>query len=431
MTHGLDRAAPVDTRRERFANVAREGEKIDGEEMDGANTLSTIELERLRAYRLARVRDRLAAADLAGIVLFDPINIRYATDVSNMQVWCLHNPARYAFVATAGPVVMFEFKGSDHIAHGPGTVDEVRPATSWFYFTCGPRVAEKAKLWAAEIAELVTRHGGGNARLAYDRLDPAGAAELTRLGLALEEGQGLMEEARAIKSAEEIAAMKASIAVCEQGMRRMQTALKAGITENALWSILHETNIALGGEWIETRLLSSGPRTNPWYQECGPRVIEAGDIVAFDTDLIGPYGYCADISRSWLCGDAEPSDAQRRLYALAHEEVMANIEALEPGLGFRDYSMARGRLPAPFDEQRYAFRAHGVGLTDEWPGIVYEEDYAAWGYDGVFKENMTVCVEAYIGAPGGDEGIKLEEQVLITKEGAQALSGYPYEESLL
>ena len=81
-------------------------------------------------------------------------------------------------------------------------------------------------------------------------------------------------------------------------MAEMQAALAPGVTEIELWSHLHAGNIKRGGEWIETRLLTSGARTNPWLQECGSRQIQAGDLVAFDTDLIGPYGYCADISRT-------------------------------------------------------------------------------------------------------------------------------------
>ena len=66
---------------------------------------------------------------------------------------------------------------------------------------------------------------------------------------------------------------------------------------------------ALNEKWIETRLLASGPRTNPWFQECGPRLIQNNEIVAFDTDLIGCYGICIDISRTWWVGDARPTNA--------------------------------------------------------------------------------------------------------------------------
>ena len=72
------------------------------------------------------------------------------------------------------------------------------------------------------------------------------------------------------------------------------------MTENDVWAELHAGNIRRGGEWIETRILASGPRTNPWFQECGPRVMDAGDMLAFDTDLVSTYGYCCDISRSWI-----------------------------------------------------------------------------------------------------------------------------------
>ncbi len=387
----------------------------------------TVDLARLRSGRLAALRGELARRELAGLLLFDPINIRYATDASNMQVWCLHNPARYDFIATEGPVVLLEFKGCEPLFADFPTIDEVRPAISWFAFTAGSRIDEKAQAWAGEIADLVATYGGTNRRLAYDRLDPVGAHALGARGVELHEGQLLIEHVRARKTPEEITAMRSAIAVCEAGITAMHEALEPGVTENVLWAHLHRVNIEQGGEWIETRLLTSGPRTNPWYQECGPRTIEAGDLVSFDTDLIGPYGYCADISRSWLCGGGPPSDEQRALYGAAYEQIQKGIAALAPGLTFCEYTEAAGDVPAPYDEQRYSFRAHGVGLADEWSGIVHAQDFDAWGYEGRLEAGMTLCVESYIGATGGAEGVKLEEQVLITAAGPEVLSTYPFE----
>ena len=390
-----------------------------------------VDLKAMRAYRLDRVRAELRRRDYAAVVLYDPINIRYATDSSNMQVWILHNAARYALVPTDGPVVLFDFHGCAHLSDGLGTVDEVRPAQSWYYFAAGPRVVERAGLWAAEIDDLVRRHGGGNRRLALDRVEPPGAAALEALGLTLHDGQELMEQARRIKSADEMRAMRASIEVCEAAMAAMHAALRPGITENQLWSILHQVNIARGGEWIETRLLSSGPRTNPWFQECGPRVIEDGDLVGLDTDLIGRYGYCADISRTWRCGDGRPSDAQRRLYGLAMQQVATNTALLKPGLGFRELAEIGFSLPEPYHALRYSVIAHGVGLCDEYPHITYLQDYEVSGYDGVFEAGMTVCVESYVGAPGEREGVKLESQVAITDDGPEVLSSFPFDAALL
>lgn len=95
--------------------------------------------------------------------------------------------------------------------------------------------------------------------------------------------------------------------MCERGIQRMHDELRPGMTENELWAWLHYENVRHGGEWIETRLLASGPRTNPWMQESSDRVMQEGEIVCFDTDLIGPYGYCADISRAWTVGHVSPA----------------------------------------------------------------------------------------------------------------------------
>ncbi len=124
-----------------------------------------IDSARLRRYRLERVRAELRARDYAGVVFADAINLRYATDARNMQIWTLRNPARYVFIATDGPVVMFEFAGCHHLAKDIETIDEIRTATGWFYFTSGPRVPERAQKWAAELADLVQRHGGNRGLL--------------------------------------------------------------------------------------------------------------------------------------------------------------------------------------------------------------------------------------------------------------------------
>ncbi|HYW77654.1 MAG TPA: aminopeptidase P family N-terminal domain-containing protein [Gammaproteobacteria bacterium] len=112
--------------------------KANSEERPSA----TIDLTRLRAERLTKVREQLTRHACDACVLFDPVNIRYATDSRNMSVWCLHNPARYCFVPVEGPVILFEFHNCQHLASDIDAVDEVRPATSWFFFSSGPRAED-------------------------------------------------------------------------------------------------------------------------------------------------------------------------------------------------------------------------------------------------------------------------------------------------
>ncbi len=394
-----------------------------------AHVALRVDLAALRAYRLERVQRQLRAADCVAALLYNPINIRYATDSHNMTVWMLHNMGRYCVVPAVGRAVLFEYANRNCLDHVPElpAIAEVRPAIIHAFFDVAEHAASVSHRWAAEIREVVCAlMGPGPHRLAVDRTDVLGVEALRSQGFALVEGQRLLELARSVKSAEELACMRESLAVADIAMQHMREALRPGLTENELWAELHYANIAHGGEWIETRLLSSGPRTNPWFQEASGRRIQAGDLVSFDTDMIGPYGYCADVSRTFLCGPGAPSAAQRRLYALAADQVAHNCELLRPGLRFREFRERAWQIPARYLDQNYGCPLHGVGMVDEWPAIGADPDDPL-AQDGVLVPGMTVCIESYMGEVGGAEGVKLEQQVLITDTGHEILSRFPLE----
>jgi Xaa-Pro aminopeptidase len=88
------------------------------------------------------------------------------------------------------------------------------------------------------------------------------------------------------------------------------------------------------------------------------------------------------------------------------------------------------KIPDEFVANRYG-PAHGIGLADEYPDLPDAMDWERSGYDGVLEANMTFCIESYIGAVGGAEGVKLEQQVLVTADGPQVLSSFPFEDALL
>ena len=389
-----------------------------------------VDLDKVRQYRLQRLRKKMEEHDVAGLLLFNQINTRYAVDATNMQIWCSHYETRCVFVSLDGPVVLFDYANHPYLAEGIPTIDEYRTIPTFYFFGSGNRSDEFVKEFATQIADLMSNHGGGNQRLAIDCLSHVGCEALRDKGLELVEGEQITETARAIKSKEELVLMKTSMDVCEASVHAMHEVLEPGITENALWAKLHETNIRLGGEWIETRLLSSGPRTNPWFRECSMREIEKNDLVSFDTDLIGPYGYCSDISRAWVCG-GKPTDEQRRLYSIAYEQIQHNISVLKPGMSFREVSEKCWKIPDEFLSHRYSTLIHGVGLADEYPNIKHWDQFEAHGYDGLIEPGMTLCVESFIGSEGGREGVKLEEQVIITENGVERQSTYPFELDML
>ena len=387
-----------------------------------ASVATSVDRAALETGRMERLRAALAAAGCDAGLFSDPINIRYATGTSNMQVYSLHNACRYVFVPVTGSVVLFEFKGCAHLSAGHPMVDEVRTATSWYHFVSGSRVAEFAKLWAEEISALL---GPDGRDLAVDRCDPIGTAALDGHGIRLHDGQEVANRARMIKTPEELKLIRTAIEGCEVGVAQMRSALQPGVTEQELWAQLHAANIASGGEWLETRLLTSGPRTNPWYQECSDKAIDPGDLVAFDTDLIGIGGYSVDISRTWLAGDGSPTANQQRLHHAAYEQLEHNIGLFGPGASFAEISQ-RGHLP-PDDIHSVtnAAVAHGIGLCNEYPLILNRDHFDDGGYDGGVEPGMVLCVEALAAPPGGTESVKLEEQILITDTGVERLSTIP------
>jgi len=390
---------------------------------------SIIDEVAIRQYRLNRVRRLSELEDITAILLFDPVNIRYSNGSRNMQVWTMHNFCRYALIMNNGPSIMFDGSTGHHLLKDLETIDEIRLAWSTDYTVAGYRAAEISSKWANEIADLVKNYGGENKRLAIDRLDVDTAQALMAAGLELVDGKKIMEHARSIKSHEEIRALKHSLSTCEAAMAELQAQVCPGMTEQQALAILLKASVERGGEYPETRLMTSGPRTNPWFQETSNRVIECGDFLSFDTDLIGPMGFYNDISRSWVIGDVIPDDEQRRLYEVSRAQLETNISLLQAGMQFLEFAAKAYELPDEYLANRYADVGHGCGMGVEYPFLWYPEDEALGAYDGVFEENMVVCIESYVGASGGSQGVKLEQPVWISADGPVVLSDYPLEDS--
>lgn len=389
------------------------------------------EIEQVLLGRLGRVRHELVKRDLAAVVLFDPAHVRYATGSRNMQVYSSRNPARYAFVPAEGPVVLFEFSGCEHLAKHLPTVDEIRPAKAISYYFNEKNTEAVTRAWADEITDLVRQCGGGK-RIGIESATSEAAFMLQRNGFEVLDAQAPLELARSIKVPNEIKMIRSSLRAVEEGVHKLEAAIKPGVSENAVWSRLHQHIIETDADFVETRLMNSGPRTNPWFQECSDRIIQDGELVALDTDVVGRYGYYADFSRTFLCGDGRPSQAQKDLYAMAYEQIRTNMENIRPGISFKEYAERAWQLPDAYKARRYFALAHGVGMNGEYPYIVHREDIDDKGYDGIIEPGMTLCVESFIGHEKGGEGVKLEEQLYVRNDGkVELLSDYPFDSRLL
>jgi Xaa-Pro aminopeptidase len=389
-----------------------------------------VDAVKLRRERLRRLRDWMVKAQYGAVLLFDPYNQRYATGSRNMFGYFLRNSTRYFFVPAEGPIILFEYPQSYHVSTKLETVDEARPSKLVWSSVSG-KDDETVGPFAAEIADLMRTHADGTKKLGMDRCSHIQALALERCGLDVRDCQGEILAVRAIKTAEEIKCLQISMTGAEAAVAAVREGIRPGVSENELFALMYHEVIRQGGEFIETRLLTSGQRTNPWFSEASGRKIRPGELVALDTDTIGCFGYYSDFSRTFRCGPGRASAYQKTLYKMSFDQVKHNIDIIAPGVSFREIAERAWSIPERFVDQRYTSVMHGVGMHGETPFIAHAMDFQAYGREGTLEPGMVVSVESYIGEKGGPEGVKLEDEVLVTDRGPVLISRFPYEEELL
>jgi Xaa-Pro aminopeptidase len=381
-----------------------------------------VDLSRLRSERYRKVQGELQSRDIAAAVLTDVINIRYATGASLMTLWSAYNLVRYVVVPAVGEPTIFEVAEAVHRTEKLWR--DVRPARYWQYRFTGAEAADQARLWAAELGSVLRERGLRDEQLALDTADVLGFRALEAEGFHLVDADEPLQAARLVKTDDEIELMKESAAVGETALYALETEIRPGVTERELLAQFWHKMLNLGGEYCYTRLVNSGDRTNPWFNEATARVVRPGDLVGVDTDMIGPEGYACDVSRTFLCGERATS-SQREAYRVALDFVEGITALLEPGLSYRELAARIPQLPEAYREQPYPDIVHGLGMDDESPFIGFPNGTMLVP-DGYLQPGMVLCVEGYAGRVGAQDGVKLENELLITDAGCIPLSRYPY-----
>lgn len=415
---------------ESFDFVTREAPPVDVSQSFAAVRPLSVDVRSLNHKRLAKLRGMLRQGRYGACLLFDPYNQRWATGSRNMFLYFLRNATRYIYIPVEGPVICFDYPGTEHASMTVDTIDESRLAKlTWSAVQF--QNAERTEAFGKEIAALIAEHVPGEKRIAVDRCSLSLARSFEAVELVPIECQEELVRLRMVKLPEEIACLKASMMATELAVHAVRDAVRPGITEQKLFGLMMGKLIEEGGDFIKTRLLSGGTRTNPWFNEASSYQVCAGDLVGLDTDAIGYNGYYADMSRTFHCGPGRPKGHQQSLYSMAYDQVHHNMDLIKPGVSFREIAEKAWQIPNKYVERRYPSIIHGVGMHGEAPIIVHGMDWDNFGMDGVIEPGMTLAVESYIGEQGGSEGVKLEQEMLVVENGVEVFSTYPFEEELL
>ena len=366
---------------------------------------------------------------VAALLTPDPVNIGYACGHRNMTVYGMMGPSRFLLVIADGPTILFEFAGCDHLSAGLLTVDEVRQTTT-ITPNSGVNYLFALRRFAGEVAAECRRHHPDDLRIAVERVDFEFTDGLRASGLGLLDATVVLLEARRIKQPAELDAMRIAIDRVQGAVVGLEACLSEGVTENEAWAEFHRELIARDGEYVVARLFQSGPNTFPYFRESSDRVMQPGELVCLDTDATGYLGYSVDFSRTFLCGADRATSEQRDLFALAFAQLQHNASLIGPGVTYEEFARRAWPIPEQFRPYGYYCLAHGLGVSGEHPNVPLAVAGRQYGFPGAFEPDMVICVESYIGDPVTHQGVKLEDQYLVTESGVELLTTYPFAESL-
>ncbi len=392
----------------------------------------TLEAQRHLLYmaRQQRLREHMHMAGLPVLLTLDVNHIFYATGARNMQVFGMRSPSRYLLLFADGPSVLYEYAGGEHLARDLPTITRIQSAIGLSFLGSGGQLADASRRFAHEIASTIRSVDPSIDTLGLDRFPLAATDALRQQGLTLRDSDEAFIPARAIKLPIEIPYLREAMRRVEEGVQRLETAIRPGKTENEVWAEFWFDFMQKDGQILTTRLFQSGPNTFPYFQETSSKVLQAGELLCLDTDAQGFQGYAVDFSRSFLCGDGAPTSGQRTLYQLAQEQITTNAALLRPGLAFREFAERAWKCPDIYRPYQYGLLGHGLGLAGEFPNIPQFEAQTPYPLDCHIEPGMVICLESYIGSKESGQGVKLENQYLIHDNYVECMSHYPMDSRL-
>jgi Xaa-Pro dipeptidase len=398
--------------------------------MEIHNLDKTENLHRLYLARQKRLRTIMKAVGLPALVILDPGNITYACGARNMPIFGQRIPARYLLLIAEGPAILYEYAGSEHLAINLPTLDDIRPALGLCQISSGEKADLAANRFTEEIVSVFKDLNLEVDQLGIDRFPFPIIDTLRGAGFELRHADDALIPARAIKQPEELHYMREAIRRVEHATKGFEEKIKPGLREVDIWAELHHGLIIGEGQYLSTRLCQSGDNTFPYFQECGPRVLAAGDLICLDTDAIGYHDYAVDFSRSFLCGDQAATNIQKKLYGRALEQLETNAGLLKAGIEYRELAEKTWKVPDEHQASRYYCIGHGLGMSGEFPNIPHVKPGQEYPLKGHLEAGMVICIESYIGSEKSAQGVKLEDQFLIGTDQIERLSNYRFDSRL-
>jgi Xaa-Pro aminopeptidase len=386
------------------------------------------DFDRLRRERLARAKEHLAESELGALLCFDMSNIRYIT-ATHIGTWAIDKLIRFCLLPQGGEPIMWDFGSAarHHKLFCPWLgEDRSRAGISTLRGSVEGRAESVAKKIRIELKE------GGllDEPLGVDVIELPVLRALEDEGIRVVDCQALMQDARMLKTQDEITLLTTACAMVDAAYEELFRAMKPGMRENECVALVNRVLYELGSEHVEGVNAISGERCSPHPHVFTDRMLRPGDPAYFD--ILHAYnGYRTCYYRTFAVGSA--SRAQVDAYRRCRDFLDQAIALIRPGVTTADVVSVWPEAEDfgfPDEEAAFALQyGHGVGLSI-WEKPIFSR-LVSFDYPETIREGMVFALETFWPASDGWSAARIEEQLVVTADGCEVITRFPAEELLV
>ncbi len=378
--------------------------------------LYNLDWGKLRKWRIDRLTSEMKESGIDAFLLHGYLNVKYVTDQQMRESHAYGEAQDYVILLQNGEYVFFS---------NPFFRLETREYCPWI-----KRIEDPDQIFKLiEELQLEEATVGLDSLLSYQLVD-----EMRRKYplMQLKDAAEYINEAKAIKSPEELAVMREAAMIAEVGMASGLEAVKPGMLE---FRIAQSCESAIWGEgaFPFNTYVASGFNTAITAEDIFQKRIREGDLVYIDTGCV-LSGYVIEFARTTICG--KPTAKQKEIYKVVYHALQESFKAIKPGVStfkikdIQDQILGKSGFPRV---ETSSIHSLGIGYH-EWPsGYLKENDWRHWEEEDVeLRPGMVVNIQPAIYTQDPDiGGARLEDTIEITKDGSHILTKTKYCDDLL
>jgi Xaa-Pro dipeptidase len=381
-----------------------------------------VDFQRLIQERFARAQAAVKAAGLGAVLCFDMANIRYITGTSIGNLFRDYL-SHYCLCPREGEPFLFDPAVPAKRVSCPWMEDRMEAPIS-IYRGALPPATNLQDRFAEQIKRVLTDYGVEKEPLGIDYSEFPMSEALKKAGITVVDGQQAMLDAREVKTADEIELLKQNTSFSDAVHDKIARAIRPGVKESDLVALATHTYFQYGVERVPLIQAVTGPRGLPHSHTPSDRVIQPGDIVFVDP-LVVWMGYFNCYYRCFVCG--KPNKYQVEAYEKASKWLSDALDVIKPGITTADVAAAFPKAEdfgyRNEDEAFLQQYGHGIGLGS-WERPIISRRFS-FDHPQQIKEGMVIAVETWCGAEDGSGAARIEEEIVVTREGCEIITNYP------